>query len=206
MHIVNEGSHLTALRGNKGTGNIDLTIINNQLLNAVGKWEISDKDSCSDRSILRYVVGYSKTIRAKREILEVKYKVLKEGKEKFQSKLARLAEHKFSHILNAASPETLDNILRTRATTEPDIEKSVEDFYEILEDACRSSFATSRVTKTTQTHKTVPWWSSELTILRKRLNTHRRRYQRTTGCEELRRQRRALYQEAKTIYAAKTKN
>jgi hypothetical protein len=50
----------------------------------------------------------------------VKYNVLKTGKEKFQSKLTRLAEHKFSDMLNAASPETLDNILCTRTTTEPD--------------------------------------------------------------------------------------
>ena len=199
MHTMNEGSHLTTFRSSRGTSNIDLNINNNQLLNALGKWEISEQDSCSDHSILRYVVGYSKTIRAERETLEVKYKVSKEGKEKFQSKLTRLAEHKFSDMFNAASPETLGNILCTRDTTEPNIEKSVEEFYEILEDACRSSFPTSRATKTTQTHKTVPWWSSEHTIMRKRLNAHRRRYQRTTGCEELRRQRRALYQETKTI-------
>jgi len=167
MHIMNEESHLTTFRSSRGTSNIDLIIINNQLLNAVGKLEISDQDSCSDHRILRYVVGYSKAIRAERDTLEVKYKVTKEGKEKFQRNLTRLAEHKFRDILNEASPETLDNILCTGATTEPDIEKSVEEFYEILDDAYRSSFLTSRVTKTTQTHKTVPWCSSELTIMLK---------------------------------------
>ena len=75
MHTMNEGSHLTTFRSSRGTSNIDLTIINNQLLNTVGKWEISDQSSCSNHSILRYVVGYSKTIRAERETLEVKYKV-----------------------------------------------------------------------------------------------------------------------------------
>ena len=69
----------------------------------------------------------------------MKYKVTKEGKEKFQTNLTRLAEHKFSNILNAASPETLDNILCIQAPTKPDIEKSVEVFYEILENACRIS-------------------------------------------------------------------
>ena len=87
----------------------------------------------------------------------MKYKVTKEGKEKFQSNLTHLAEHKFSDILNAARTETLDKILCTRATTEHDIEKVVEEFYEILEAACRSSFLTSWVTKMTETHKMVPW-------------------------------------------------
>ena len=206
MHIMNEETHLTTFRNSIGTSNIDLTIINNQLLNAVGKWKKSDQDSCSEHSILRYIVGYSKAIRAKRDTLKVKYKVTKEGKEKFQTNLTSWAEHKFSDILNEASPETLDNFLRTRATTEPDIETSVEEFHEILEDACRSTFLTSRVTKRTQTHKTVPWWCPELTVMRKMLYAHRRMYQRTTGCEELRSQRRALYQEAKIIYAGKTKN
>jgi len=81
IHLMNEESHLTTFRNSRGTGNIELTIINNQLLNAVDKWEISDQDSCSDHSILRYVVGHSKAIRAERDTLEVKYKVTKEGNE-----------------------------------------------------------------------------------------------------------------------------
>jgi len=119
MHIMNEESHLTTFRSSRGTSRIDLTIINNQLLSAVCEWEISEQDSCSDHSILRCVVGHSNAIRAEREIGEVKYKVTKEGKEKFQSKLIRLAEHKFSDTLSVARTETLDKILCTRATTEP---------------------------------------------------------------------------------------
>jgi len=56
MHIMNEESHLTTFRSSRGTSNIDLTIINNQLLSAVCEWEISEQDSCSDHSILRYEV------------------------------------------------------------------------------------------------------------------------------------------------------
>lgn len=41
--------------------------------------------------------------------------------------------------------------------------------------------------------------------MRKRFGALRRRYQKTRGSEELR-QRRVLYQEAKTMYAAKLKN
>jgi len=59
-------------------------------------------------------------MRAERDTLEAKYNVTKEGKEKLQSNLTHLAEHKFRDFLNAASPDTLDCILCTLATTEPD--------------------------------------------------------------------------------------
>ena len=65
MHIMNEESHLTTFRTSRGFSNTDL-IINNQLLNAVGKWEISDRTSFSDHSILKYVVGNSKATMAER--------------------------------------------------------------------------------------------------------------------------------------------
>lgn len=99
----------------------------------------------------------------------------------------------------------MDKILYTRATKKPDVEKLVEEFYEVLEATYRSSFQTSRVTKTTSTCKTVPWWSEELTIMRKMLNALRPGYQRTRDSEDLRCQRRAQYLEAKTKYAAKIK-
>jgi hypothetical protein len=116
-----------------------------------------------------------------------------------------LAEHKLCGTHKAEGTETLDKILCTRATKELDIEKSVEEFYEVLEEACRTSFQTSRDTQTASTHKTAPWRSDELTIMRKYLNALRCKYERRRDCEELRCQRRALYQEAKTKYAQKLK-
>ena len=48
-----------------------------------------------------------------------------------------------------------------------------------------------------------PWWTEELTAMGKRLNDLRRRYQRTREDEATRNQRKRLYSEAKTEYAAK---
>jgi len=53
--------------------------------------------------------------------------------------------------------------------------------------------------------KAVPWWTVELTIMRKRLNVPRRRYQRTRDSEELREQGRSQYLEGKARYAATIK-
>jgi hypothetical protein len=48
----------------------------------------------------------------------------------------------------------------------------------------------------------VPWWTSELTIIRKKINAMRRRYQRTNGDDNLRENRKRQYQQEERKYAA----
>jgi len=51
--------------------------------------------------------------------------------------------------------------------------------------------------------RSVSWWSSELTILRKRALALRRRYKRTRNDDNLRQERKLQYQEGKRKYQAK---
>ena len=51
--IMNEESNYTTFRS-RGTSNIDLTVINDQLVRTVVDWEICEQESCSDHSIIRY--------------------------------------------------------------------------------------------------------------------------------------------------------
>jgi hypothetical protein len=51
-------------------------------------------------------------------------------------------------------------------------------------------------------YKSVPWWRDKLTILRKKVNAQRRRYQRTRGNIALRDQRKEQYLASKAEYAA----
>ena len=95
----------------------------------------------------------------------------------------------------------MDNTLSIRVTQEPDADERVHEFYEVLEEACRSSFQT-RALQLKMARRTVPWWSEELTTMRKWLNALRRRFQRTKD-DKLRTQCRAQYIEAKTNYASK---
>jgi hypothetical protein len=176
LHIVNEESHLTTFRSSRDTSNIDVTIINSQLLSTVVEWEIRDQESCSDHSIIRYTIGHRSAQRTGFDFREVKYKVTKEDKEKFQRSLIRSAEQKLSVTNTLGETETLDKILCTRVTKELVIEKSVEELYEVLESACKNSFKILRGTKTALFHKTVRWWSRELKAVRKGLNALRCRY------------------------------
>jgi hypothetical protein len=88
---------------------------------------------------------------------------------------------------------------------ETDIEKKTEEFHEVLKLACSKSFRTQRATKKAMPNKSVPWWTEELTIMRKILNALRRMYQRTRNNEELREERKTQYLEGKARYAATTK-
>jgi hypothetical protein len=88
---------------------------------------------------------------------------------------------------------------------ETDIEELIEEFHDIMRVACSKSFRTQRASKKTMSNKSVPWWTEELTIMRKRVNALRRRYQRTRNREELREQRKTQYLERKARYAATIK-
>ena len=131
---------------------------------------------------------------------EVRYKVTKEGKAKFQRNLILLAEQKLCETNVVGGREMLDKTLCTLLAKEHDMHKIVEEFHEILELACTSSFKFSRATKTVSTHKSVPRWSEELTILRKMVNVLLPRFQRTRDSEKLREHRRTQYLDAKAKY------
>jgi len=58
---MNEESVNTTFRNSRGDGNVDLTIISNQLLRTVVEWEISEEESYSDHSIIKYATGRGAT-------------------------------------------------------------------------------------------------------------------------------------------------
>jgi hypothetical protein len=57
INILNEESKYTTFRSRRGDSNIDINAINNQLLNTVVEWEISEQESCSDHNIIGYAIG-----------------------------------------------------------------------------------------------------------------------------------------------------
>ena len=95
-------------------------------------------------------------------------------------------------------------MLCARIAEEADIEKSIEEFHVILKTASNKTYRKHRTSKKT-THKSVPWWIQELTIVRKRTDALRRRHQRTRNNDELRERRKLQYLEGKAQYAATIK-
>jgi hypothetical protein len=51
LHIINEDSPRATFKSSRGSSNIDLTVVNNQMLAAIKDWNISEEKSCSDHNI-----------------------------------------------------------------------------------------------------------------------------------------------------------
>jgi len=101
--------------------------------------------------------------------------------------------------------ENLEETFSSIITAELDIEKRIDEFGEVIKLACNKSFQKHGATKKITAHKTVPWWTQELTVLRKRTDAQSRLYQRTRNNDDLTEKRKAQYSEGKAKYAAPIK-
>ena len=110
----------------------------------------------------------------KHNIQNTRY-ITKESLAKFQGNVLQvvMAQLGKNHDTGA---EDLDETLSSIITEELDIEKRIDEFSEVLKLACNKSFPTYGATKKVTAHKTVPWWTQELTVLIKRTNAQRRLY------------------------------
>jgi hypothetical protein len=59
LHVINEDSPRTTFLSSKGSSNIDLTIVNNQMLAEIMDWEISEDESCSDHNIIKFNLHFA---------------------------------------------------------------------------------------------------------------------------------------------------
>ena len=66
----------------------------------------------------------------------------------------------------------LDSTLSKRATSGSDIEKTIDEFYEDPTTTCNESFRTQLTNKKATKKRSVPWWTDELTIMRKRVTLY----------------------------------
>jgi hypothetical protein len=72
--------------------------------------------------------------------------------------------------------ESLDNNITRHIKETEDIDIVVEKIQAAITTSCKTSFTTRRNTNKTTNEKSVPWWTAELAIKRKRLKTLRRCY------------------------------
>jgi len=58
LNIMKEESELITFQSRRGSSNIDLTIVNNRLLQNFTDWEIREENSCSDHNITKFRIGH----------------------------------------------------------------------------------------------------------------------------------------------------
>jgi hypothetical protein len=97
--------------------------------------------------------------------------------------------------------EELDKYLSTKITEE-DLEQNIDLFAEAIQSACRRTFQNTTTREKTSKKKSVPWWTDNLTLMRKKVNACKRLFQRTRNDGVLRENRKKKYLEAKRTYQA----
>jgi hypothetical protein len=104
--------------------------------------------------------------------------------------------------LTHKTPIEIDDSLSSIATGGSSVEILVNDYNDAIQTACNKTFPTQQDLRHHPTHRSVRWWTAELTVLRKRTNALRRLFQRTTNNEVLRNARKTRYLECRYKYAA----
>ena len=95
----------------------------------------------------------------------------------------------------------MDERLVERLTSQEDVGVFIDRMNDTLRTTCTETFK-YQTTKNYKKGKSVPWWSTTLTLMRKRTNALRMRYQRTMNNVELRTSRKSQYIEEKKYRAA----
>jgi hypothetical protein len=109
---------------------------------------------------------------------------------------------KFQIEADDDNTKDLDDKLNTRVLGHTDIGVFIENFEAVIQMTCKRTFKYLKSPNTAAKGKSVPWWTDLLTIMRRRTNAQRRRYQRTINNEELRESRKKVYIKGKKQYQA----
>jgi ribonuclease HI len=198
LNIMNEESELTTYQSTRGRSNIDVTITNNSLLKILTDWQISTDDSLSDHNIIKFNIGQC-NYGIQYKYTGTRYITTEETFRKFDDNLKEGIAKEFE-MQNKDDFETQDDILAKYIQDTDDIEQAVGKLQTAITTSCKKSFKTRWNTNKMTKQKSVPWWTAELTIKRKRLNALRRLYQRTKNNEELRNHRKKVYYEERKEY------
>jgi hypothetical protein len=201
LYVLNEATETPTFHSNRGSSRIDLTITNSRLVRYVSDWICGQEESCSDHNIVNFKITSEKNNgKGTMNNMGVRYITKQEDYKKFDVNLVTNFTSTFNCI-NKTDINSLDVEL-TGKVNQYNTEALIHDCFSCVTAACKTAFRISKG-RQPKTRRTVPWWNDELTILRKKVNALRRRYQRTVNNNDLRSERKILYFEGKRHYQSK---
>ena len=202
LYLINEDSSSTTYESSRGKSNIDLTVTNSHLVSEVQQWEITQEESCSDHRIITYSIGKHAVLSQRQNFQSMQFIIKEERINYFYEILTKELGKNFLNNTEFTGDIDLDRELSSAVTEHNEMEAVVEKHQNILGIACKKAFKIKNSFQKTSENKSVPWWTGDLTIMRKKTNAARRRYQRTKNNEELRESRKKQYLEEKKKYDA----
>jgi len=155
LYVANKPCNVPTFASTQGESNIDLTIVSKNITTAVQDWNVSNMCTTSDHNLILY--NYFRSL-SKRRILyrQQNFNIKKANWDKFEE----LVETSLN-----------DEVLFKLSTLK--CENEVQLFNTTLEDVCSRSIPRKK-----NGLRTVPWWNSEITALRKETKTAKRQFMR----------------------------
>jgi len=136
---MNEESDRTTFHNTRGKSNIDMTIVNTHILQAVTNWEIYEEDSCSDHSIIKFCIGHHRKQVRQKHNYGIRYVINEQTLSRFERNLIVSVATNFRKG-KVTDLRRLDNELATQAKETCDIEKVVDKLQKAITTACNNSF------------------------------------------------------------------
>ena len=203
LFIIDEDSDIPTFETNRGCSWIDLTIGNNVLAQKTRGWSCGDEESCSDHKLISFEIENRNGGGNETQLLGKRYKIKADNWGTFDIKLGEQLIEKFDCQVQGNNLTIMDNAISHKVKQCEDIGIVVQKFTEAITAACEAAFRVSKPGKRANKQRSVPWWTPELTSLRKKALALRRRYQKIKTDPNLRQERKLLYLGGNRMYQAK---
>jgi hypothetical protein len=203
---MKEAAGIPSFKTIRGRSWIDLILCNNILARKTSGWTCGEEESCADHNIVFFNIEAEKSGGNAIYYPGKRYHTKTEDWEKFVNKLATSLLSNFNCLDYSNGLTKSDEELCNKVKQCTDTGETMHKFISAVAPACDAAFRVSRAGERAVKERTLPWWTSELTILRKKLLALWRRYQRTRNDGNLRHKRRFLYQEGNKHYQAKLRD
>jgi hypothetical protein len=174
---MNEPSTNTTFANRIGKSNTDITLTTSNLLRRIFDWKINDEETNSDHSMINCDIIMDTRHQDNTTTMRQKFIVSAASMETYTANIRKIVENKIQNQSTATNEDDLDERLYKIIKQDRDTAKQIEQFNEAMKLACEQSFRTTNTLKALRKHKSVPWWTQELTAMRKTTKALRRKYQ-----------------------------
>jgi hypothetical protein len=179
LHILNTENGIPSFETNRGRSWIDLTLCNSKLAPNVRRWTCGEEESCADHKIIFFDIELMGDEGNAIHYFRKRYKPTVENWGTFDYNLVQNMVKNFECETSPNNLKECDKVLSQKVKFCTDIGEVIHKFTSATTTACEASFRVLRPGKRASKERSVPWWNTELTTLRKKALAMRRRYQRT---------------------------
>ena len=138
LYIINEDSPRMTFESSRGSSNIDLTIINNQMLADIKDWELSEEESGSDHSILKFNINFANN-KTKINNFPGLWYIIKEQHTEFYKNFFYLISKNFQIEDNEGNAKETDEELNARLIGQKDIRGFIKKLDETIQTTCKKT-------------------------------------------------------------------